>query len=81
MRHAVGRVGRELDNRAFIIERKEGRGASMSLGYAGRARLEAEDDGIAIYSYTGEDRNARDEDARRALESEEELYLNLPQIR
>lgn len=53
----------------------------MSLGYAGRARLEAEDDRIAFYSYTGEDRNARDEDARRALESEEELYLNLPQIR
>lgn len=25
----------------------------MSLGYAGHARLEAEDDEIAIYSYTG----------------------------
>lgn len=43
----------------------------MSLGYAGHARLEAEDDEIAIYSYTGENWNVRDEDARKALESEE----------
>ena len=43
----------------------------MSLGYAGYARLEVEDDGIAIYSYTGENRNVRDEGARSALESEE----------
>lgn len=35
----------------------------MSLGYAGHARLEVEDDEIAIYSYTGENRNVRDEDA------------------
>lgn len=42
----------------------------MSLGYAGYARLEVEDDEIAIYSYTGEDWNVRDEDARSALESE-----------
>lgn len=49
----------------------EERGAPMSLGYAGHARLEVEDDGIAIYSYTGEDRNVRDEGARNALESEE----------
>lgn len=43
----------------------------MSLGYAGHARLEVEDDEIAIYSYTGENRNVRDEGARSALESEE----------
>ena len=43
----------------------------MSLGYAGHAQLEAEDDAIAIYSYTGENRNVRDEGARSALESEE----------
>lgn len=43
----------------------------MSLGYAGRARLEVEDDEIAIYSYTGENWNVRDGDARSALESEE----------
>ena len=49
----------------------EERGAPMSLGYAGHARLEAEDDAIAIYSYTGENRNVRDEGARSALESEE----------
>lgn len=54
MRHAVGLVGRKLGNRAFIIGRKDERGAPMSLGYAGHARLEVEDDEIAIYSYTGE---------------------------
>ena len=43
----------------------------MSLGYAGHARLEVEDDEIAIYSYTGENRNVRDEGARNALEGEE----------
>ena len=43
----------------------------MSLGYARHARLETEDDEIAIYSYTGENWNVRDEDARNALESEE----------
>ena len=43
----------------------------MSLGYAGHARLEAEDDETAIYSYAGEDWNVRDEDARSALEREE----------
>ncbi|MBD9214081.1 MAG: hypothetical protein EGQ22_01055 [Senegalimassilia anaerobia] len=43
----------------------------MSLGYVGYARLEVEDDEIAIYSYAGEDWNARDEDACSALESEE----------
>ena len=43
----------------------------MSLGYAGHARLEVEDDEIAIYSYTGENWNVRDEDARSALVSEE----------
>ena len=43
----------------------------MSLGYAGHARLEVEDDEIAIYSYTGENWNVRNEDARSALESEE----------
>ena len=41
----------------------------MSLGYAGRARLELEDTEIAIYSYTGEDWNTEDEVARKALES------------
>ena len=71
MRHAVGLVGRKLGNRAFIIERKDERGAPMSLVYVGHARLEVEDDEIAIYSYTGEDWNVRDEDARGALESEE----------
>lgn len=71
MRHAVGLVGRELNNRAFLIGRKEERGAPMSLGYVGYARLEVEDDEIAIYSYAGEDWNARDEDACSALESEE----------
>lgn len=76
MRHAVGRVGHELGNRAFIIRRKEERGAPMSLGYAGYARLEVEDDGIAIYSYTGEDWNVRDEDARSALESEEGQFCH-----
>lgn len=40
----------------------------MTLGYAGHARLEAEDDEIAIYSYTGEDWNVQDESARNALE-------------
>lgn len=43
----------------------------MSFGHAGRARLEVEDDEIAIYSYTGGNRNVRDEGARSALESEE----------
>lgn len=43
----------------------------MSLGYAGHAWLEVEDDAIAIYSYTGENRNVRDEGARSALKSEE----------
>lgn len=43
----------------------------MSLGYAGHARLEVEDDEIAIYSYTGENWNVRDEGVRSALESEE----------
>lgn len=43
----------------------------MSLGHAGHARLEVEDDEIAIYSYTGENWNIRDEDARSVLESEE----------
>lgn len=71
MRHAVGLVGRKLGNRAFIIGRKDERGAPMSLVYVGHARLEVEDDEIAIYSYTGEDWNVRDEDARGALESEE----------
>lgn len=71
MRRAVGLVGRELNNRAFLIGRKEERGAPMSLGYVGYARLEVEDDEIAIYSYAGEDWNARDEDACSALESEE----------
>lgn len=42
----------------------------MTLGYAGHARLEAEDDGIAIYSYTGEDWNVQDESARDALVSD-----------
>lgn len=46
------------------------RGAQMALGYAGHARLEAEDDEIAIYSYTGEDWNVRDESARAALVSD-----------
>lgn len=43
----------------------------MSLGYAGHAWLEVEDDEIATYSYTGENRNVRDEGERSALESEE----------
>lgn len=43
----------------------------MLLGYAGHAQLEVEDDEIAIYSYTGDNWNVRDEDARNALESEE----------
>lgn len=43
----------------------------MSLGYAGHAWLEAEDDEIAIYSYTGENWSVRDGDARDALKSEE----------
>lgn len=63
MRHAVGLVGSKLGNRAFLIGHKEERGAPMSLGYAGHARLEVEDDEIAIYSYTGENWNVRDEDA------------------
>lgn len=42
----------------------------MSLGYVGHARLEAEDDEIAIYSYTGEDWNVQDESVREALESD-----------
>lgn len=42
----------------------------MTLGYAGHARLEAEDDEIAIYSYTGEDWNVQDESARDALVSD-----------
>lgn len=71
MWHAIGRVGRALDKRAFIIGCKEERGAPMSLGYAGHARLEVEDDEIAIYSYTGENWNVRDKDARNALVSEE----------
>lgn len=49
----------------------EERGAPMPLGYAGHARLEVADDEIAIYSYTGENWNVRDEGARNALESEE----------
>lgn len=40
----------------------------MTPGYAGHARLEAEDDEIAICSYTGEDWSAQDESARHALE-------------
>ena len=71
MRHAVWLVGRKLGNRAFIIWRKEKRGAPMPLGHAGHARLEVEDGEIAIYSYTGEDWNVRDKDARSALEREE----------
>ena len=47
MRHAVWLDGRKLGNRAFIIWRKEERGTPMSLGYAGHARLEVEDDEIA----------------------------------
>lgn len=43
----------------------------MPLGHAGHAWLEVEDDEIAIYSYTGENWNIRDEDVRSALESEE----------
>lgn len=43
----------------------------MSLCYAGHAWLEVEDDAIAIYSYTGENWNVRDEGVRSALESEE----------
>lgn len=43
----------------------------MSLGYAGHVRLEVEDGEIAIYSYTGENWNVRDEGVRSALESEE----------
>ena len=43
----------------------------MSLGYAGHAWLEVVDDKIAIYSYTGEKWDVRDEDARSALVSEE----------
>lgn len=35
----------------------------------GHARLEAEDAEIAIYSYTGENRNVRDEAIRKRLES------------
>lgn len=41
----------------------------MSLGYVGHARLEAEDTEIAIYSYTGENWNVRDEAIRKRLES------------
>lgn len=41
----------------------------MSLGYAGRARLEVENAEIAIYSYMSEDWNVQDEAARKALES------------
>ena len=41
----------------------------MSLGYVGHARLEAEDAEIAIYSYTGENWNVRDEAIRKRLES------------
>lgn len=47
----------------------------MSLGYAGHARLEVEDDEIAIYSYTGENWNVRDKDARNALESDEGQFV------
>lgn len=46
------------------------RGTQMTLGYAGHARLEAEDDEIAICSYTGEDWNAHDESVRDALVSD-----------
>lgn len=42
----------------------------MTLGYAGHARLEAEDDEIAIYSYTGEDWNVQDKSVRDALVSD-----------
>ena len=41
----------------------------MSLGYVGHARLEAEDTEIAIYSYTGENWNVRDEAIRKRFES------------
>lgn len=41
----------------------------MSLGYVGHARLGAEDTEIAIYSYTGENWNVRDEAIRKRFES------------
>ena len=41
----------------------------MSLGYVGHARLETEDNEIAIYSYTGENWNVQDKAERKRLES------------
>ncbi len=41
----------------------------MSIGYTGHARLEAQDEKTAIYSYTGENFNLQDKALKASLES------------
>lgn len=47
----------------------------MTLGYAGRAWIEIEDECVAIYSYSGENWNIRDKSERARIESIEGSFI------